>query len=155
VVNLLKAAWAEVFKPLFQRPPALQVAALCFRKQKSGLQVLLVTSSNGRWILPKGWPIDGLLAHQAALREAWEEAGVKKGTARSKAIGHYDSVKVLDAGGAVQCRTYVYPVEVDTMADSYPEDDRRDRKWLGVSAARDKVAEPGLREILERFASQG
>ena len=113
-----------------------------------------MTSSNGRWILPKGWPINGLLAHQAAQQEAWEEAGVKKGTAESHRIGSYESVKSLDNGVEVPCRTFVYPISVKAMSKDYPEGDRRERKWVSIEEAIKMVDEPGLREVIEKFGAK-
>lgn len=56
--------------------PAEQTAALCTHPQTG--QVLLITSRDtGRWVLPKGWPMRGRSMAQAALIEAWEEAGVE------------------------------------------------------------------------------
>lgn len=151
MVNFLKTIWSDVVSPLVQRPPALQVAALCYRTTKSEQEILLVTSSNGRWILPKGWPIDGLLGHQTALQEAWEEAGVRKGDASKNSVGQYLSKKQLDNGVEVPCRTLVYPVKVKSVSDSYPEDDRRERRWVTSSKARELVTEPGLIEVLAEF----
>ena len=38
-----------------------QFAALCYRMKASRCEVLLITSRRtGRWIIPKGWPEDGL-----------------------------------------------------------------------------------------------
>lgn len=146
--------WSGVLEPLVQRPPALQVAALCYRKSGGVLEVLLITSSNGRWILPKGWPIDGLLGHQAALQEAWEEAGVRMGNADKKSIGQYLSRKQLGNGVEVPCRTVVYPVKVKAIADQFPEDDRRERRWATSAIARDLVTEPGLLDVLATFEHQ-
>ena len=37
-----------------------QFGAICYRMRKGKPQVLLITSrGTGRWVLPKGWPIDG------------------------------------------------------------------------------------------------
>lgn len=47
---------------MFQRPPRQPYAALCYRlKGKTGaLEVLLLTSRDtGRWVIPKGWPMEG------------------------------------------------------------------------------------------------
>lgn len=55
-----------------------QYGALCWRLKDGKPQVLLITSRrSGRWVLPKGWPMDGLSGPEAALTEAWEEAGVR------------------------------------------------------------------------------
>ena len=57
-----------------------QVAALPWRIDSDGkLRVLLVTSrTNGKWMLPKGWPMSGKSAGQAAGIEAKQEGGVEK-----------------------------------------------------------------------------
>ena len=64
-------------------------------RPKKGREVLLVTSSNGRWILPKGWPIDGMTASEAAQQEAWEEGGVKADNASADPIDTLQSTKDL------------------------------------------------------------
>jgi 8-oxo-dGTP pyrophosphatase MutT (NUDIX family) len=54
-----------------------QFAALCYRVVKKKVKVLVISSrGTGRWIVPKGWPMDGKTPADAALQEAWEEAGV-------------------------------------------------------------------------------
>ena len=55
-----------------------QVAALPWRTDADGkIRILLVTSrTNGKWMLPKGWPIKGKSESEAALTEAQEEAGI-------------------------------------------------------------------------------
>jgi 8-oxo-dGTP pyrophosphatase MutT (NUDIX family) len=55
----------------------LQVAAVCYRRQGSSAEFLLVnTNGGGKWTFPKGDP-DRHLSHSlAAKREAMEEAGV-------------------------------------------------------------------------------
>ena len=56
----------------------LQVAAVCYRRQGSSIEFLLVnTNSGGKWTFPKGGPEHTLSHSQAAEREAWEEAGVR------------------------------------------------------------------------------
>ena len=60
------------------------------------IQVLLVTSrGSGRWILPKGWPMDGKTPAASAAQEAWEEAGVD-GTPDSRPLGLFSYNKSLD-----------------------------------------------------------
>ena len=121
---------------------------MCYRHKKGKLQVLLVTTSNGRWIIPKGWPIDGLHAYQAALQEAWEEAGVRHGNAEKDAIGSYKSIKRFDNGQEIPCETLVFRVEVTDLAEEYPEDEMRERQWVSPKKAASLVSEDGLRDIL-------
>ena len=56
-----------------------QIAAMPIRRAADGsTELLLVTSrTTRRWIVPKGWPIKGLKDHDAAAREAYEEADKK------------------------------------------------------------------------------
>ena len=67
-------------KLMLQRPPRQQFAAICHRtKKKTGeLEVLLITSRDtGRWVIPKGWHMEGKQPHAIAEQEAYEEAGIK------------------------------------------------------------------------------
>jgi hypothetical protein len=133
-------------------PPLTQLAALCWRALPGGgREVLLVTSSNGRWILPKGWPIGGQTAVRTALTEAWEEGGVKKARALRRPVGSYMATKITADGDALPCLHKVYAVEVHKTVDDFPERDRRERLWLSPAAAADLVQEEGLKDILRRF----
>jgi 8-oxo-dGTP pyrophosphatase MutT (NUDIX family) len=149
MMNPLKAAWTSMVQPLLARPKRLQVAALCLRGTAPAREVLLITSRDtGRWILPKGWPIDGLTAPGAALQEAWEEAGVQSGTITEDPLGSYDYDKRLEGGVPVQVEVKVYAVTDVQMADDYPEVDERNRRWMPPTEAATLVDEPGLRDIL-------
>lgn len=152
MTNHLKKAWDEVLSPLLRRPRRLQVAALCYTTSGPRKKVLLITSrGSGRWIIPKGWPIDGKNAGEAALQEAWEEAGVKKGRVDDQPLGSYDYDKELKSGLPVKVETKVFSVEVDQLAENYPESDERNRKWVSPSAAVEMVQEPELQEILRNL----
>lgn len=132
--------------------PLTQLAALCWRHAPDkGREVLLVTSSTGRWILPKGWPIDGKPAVHTALTEAWEEGGVKKARAIRRPLGSYMATKISQDGDELPCLHKVYAVEVRKTVDKFPERDRRERLWIAPAAAADLVQEEGLREILRNF----
>jgi len=133
-------------------PQRTQLAALCWRTgADGGREVLLVTSSTGRWILPKGWPMQGKSHGQAAMTEAWEEAGVTKGKVGRKPLGQFIGAKLTAQGDEVPCITRVFAVKVARLADTWPEMNRRDRRWLPVAEAAAIVSEDGLRDILLRF----
>src|SRR5208282_6672546 len=53
-----------------------QVAAVCYRMGKRGIEFLLVETRGGLWIFPKGGVERGLTHAQSAALEALEEAGV-------------------------------------------------------------------------------
>ena len=128
-----------------------QVAALCHRGLGEDTQVLLVTSRDtGRWILPKGWIEANEDAHEAAGREAWEEAGVE-GTASDTPLGTYVYRKALSGGDSVVCQVEVFALEVSRVAKDWPERKQRDRRWYSARKAAKLVAEPELRDLLRRF----
>lgn len=133
---------------MFRRPKHLQMAALCHRRQGEDKEYLLVTSRDtGRWVVPKGWPIRGLASHETALREAWEEAGVRSGKVSNNPIGTYTYGKRSDNGFVLSVETLVYSVAVNEIADDFPEVDERRRKWVSAEDAANMVQEPELMAI--------
>lgn len=138
-----------MFMPMWQRPKRIQVAALCTRVHNDEKQVLLITSRDtGRWIVPKGWPIDGMDAPGAALQEAWEEAGVRRADILSEPVGIYTYDKGLAEGMTVPVVAQVYLTEVRALSEEYPDVAVRKRKWFAPAEAAELVDEPELKEIL-------
>lgn len=145
----LKKAWAEVVQPLLRRPPECQVAALCCRQRDNRTEVLLVTSrDSGRWIVPKGWLMEGKSAAQAAGEEAWEEAGVKSAKIGQEPVGTFSYDKHLDDGYDAPVEVQVFRLDVTKMTDIFPEARERRRKWVSADQAAEMVNEPGLKAIL-------
>ena len=54
-----------------------QSAVVPYRLVKNEIEVLLITTRKGRWIIPKGIIEPELSAAESAAKEALEEAGVK------------------------------------------------------------------------------
>lgn len=129
-----------------------QYAALCYRvHKKSGLQVLLVTSRDtGRWVLPKGWPMKDKSGPEAALREAYEEAGVI-GDVRKSEVGLYPYDKRMEDGSVIPCVVTVFPVAVTKLAKSFPEMRQRIRRWVKPKKAARLVDEAELQTLLASF----
>ena len=144
----------EMFRNLLgrmlgRRPPALQVGALCLQAETGS--VLLVTSrGTGRWIIPKGWPMDGRSVGGAALREAWEEAGVC-GRAQESPVGQYAYNKKQGRGLGIPINVQVYLIRVTGLDDDYPEAGERERKWFTPAEAADLVDETELKALLRNF----
>jgi 8-oxo-dGTP pyrophosphatase MutT (NUDIX family) len=135
-------------QPAAERDAVLQSAALCLRSGAHGPEVLMVTSlGTGRWVLPKGWPMKGRTLAGAALREAWEEAGVV-GQVADSPMGSFSYEKLRKGRLPMRCRVEVFRVSVDRLADRWPEGARRKRGWFPVSEAAQLVAEPSLRALL-------
>lgn len=134
-------------------PLHAQLAALCWREVDGQREVLLVTSSTGRWILPKGWPIGGKRNSDTAKLEAWEEAGVRRGKVDRRPLGSFIAIKRTLAGDDEPCELQVFAIEVQKTVDDYPEKDVRDRVWVSPGVAATMVDEDGLRDIFAKFAA--
>jgi 8-oxo-dGTP pyrophosphatase MutT (NUDIX family) len=133
---------------MLQRPKKLQVAALCHRGEGEAREYLLVTSRDtGRWIIPKGWPIRGLKSNEAALQEAWEEAGVRNSRATAEPVGTYTYNKRQSTGLEIPVETLVYAVEVEDLSEKFPEAHQRTRKWVKADEAAELVNEAELKSI--------
>jgi 8-oxo-dGTP pyrophosphatase MutT (NUDIX family) len=151
-MNAITSLWHDFVRPMVQRPKRLQVAALCYRGSGAAMEVLLISSRDtGRWIIPKGWPMEGLGSGEAALQEAWEEAGVRNSTAPAEPIGSYTYQKKLSAGLPVPVETLVYPVKVQELSAKFPEAGQRKRRWMAPEAAAKLVHESELKEILHQM----
>lgn len=133
--------------------PYRQVAALCLRRAKADTQVLLITSRDtGRWIIPKGWPIKGLKDSEAAVQEAWEEAGVRSANVTEHPIGSYTYDKVLKNGQIRPVYASIYMAKVAELSDNYPERKQRTRRWFALPDAATRVREPRLKQVLHQVS---
>lgn len=142
----LRAFFATEIKPAF-----VQTAALCLRNGAAGREVLLVQTLRLRqWVIPKGWPMEGISLAEAASREAWEEAGVQ-GLIWPEAIGQFTYTKVKKSGLPVRCCAHVFRLDVQSEADHYPEAGKRVRQWVPIADAARMVRDPDLAEILRKL----
>lgn len=144
---------ASELRLMLRRPERLQFAALCYRwtKKRKDIEVLLITSRDtGRWIIPKGWPIDGRQASGVAEQEAFEEAGVQ-GHADVLPLGEYDYLKGLNGGIKVPCKVQVHALEVEGFAKDFKEKGVRRIEWCSCDEAANRVDEPGLKELILSF----
>lgn len=129
----------------------MQLAALPWRMRGSKPQILLITSrTTRRWIVPKGWPMDGRTPSQVAAAEAWEEAGAR-GRASDICIGIYGYTKGMEDDPDLPVMVALYPLQVTTLASSWPESRERRRKWLSRRKAAARVDEPELAALIESF----
>jgi 8-oxo-dGTP pyrophosphatase MutT (NUDIX family) len=116
-----------------------QAAAIPIRDGR----VCLVTSSSGRrWVVPKGQIDPGHTAGEAALIEAWEEAGLV-GALDPEPIGTYAYEKL---GRALH--VLVFKMNVTEVRDEWPERQVRARVWVTLEEALDRIEESGLRDLL-------
>jgi len=123
-----------------------QAAALPVRNRR----VCLVTSSNGkRWVIPKGLIDLGHTAGETALKEAWEEAGLI-GILQTEPLGSYLYEKY---GGTYHVTVFL--MQVTEAAPDWPEMDLRQRTWLGVNGALERIEDPGLADIIRVVLGRG
>ena len=128
-----------------------QFGALCWRRRKGGIEVLLVTTrSSGRWVPPKGWPLPGRSPVEAAAREALEEAGVE-GEARDVCLGLYPYIKDIDQPESQPCVIALFPLKVRKVHEDWPERGQRKRKWFTREKAAAQVQEPELQALIREF----
>ena len=105
--------------------------------------MLITSRKRKRWVIPKGVKEPGLSAADSAAREALEEAGVE-GVVCPTVIGSYEYAKW---GGV--CTVEVFVMRVSTIHDTW-EEQYRDREWVDVASAVERLREAGLKEIVKR-----
>src|ERR1043165_1697869 len=103
-----------------------QYAALPLAVRDGETMVMLVTSrETRRWVLPKGWAEPELAPHEAAAKEAFEEAGLV-GEVEPEPVGHYSYEKHLRGGRSVPCEVGVFPLWVERQLEDWPERGQRE-----------------------------
>ncbi|XP_064614259.1 diphosphoinositol polyphosphate phosphohydrolase 2-like [Liolophura sinensis] len=112
----------------------LRAAAICVRDPNEN-EVLLVSSTidSDKWVMPGGGVEPWEDPESAALREAYEEAGI-----RGHVIGRHGIVE--DASRRE--RTWVFSLGVVQLLNTWPESERlgRKRKWFDLDDARNCLA---------------
>ena len=132
-----------------QQRTYIQYAALPFRRRADGTtEILLVTTRTARrWIIPKGWPIEGRTPSGTARREALEEAGLV-GRVGKRALGSFRYRKRLGRGRAVTCEVHVFPLNVERQRTRWREKNERQTRWFSPDDAAAAVREPELRHLI-------
>ncbi|WP_051960574.1 NUDIX hydrolase [Devosia riboflavina] len=131
-----------------------QVAALPWRREDDGsISVLLITSrTNGKWMLPKGWPMKGLSEADSARQEALEEAGVE-GRVDAQAVGSYRYSKLFSDGSSTPGQAVIFPLEVTRERKDWKEKGQRQRRWMSPNEAAEAAHEPDLSRFLANLAA--
>ncbi len=122
------------------------VAAYCYKGTGKKHRIVIVTSTTGRWIIPKGQVEEDLTNKEVALNEAWEEAGVK-GTISGKSKKF-----LINRGGRILWK--IYPVKISSLADDWPEKKLRKRRLLSPEDAASKFDNPDLAQAVLKLAKK-
>jgi 8-oxo-dGTP pyrophosphatase MutT (NUDIX family) len=129
-----------------------QVAAVCYRIGKTGVEFLLVQTRKGRrWTFPKGSTEPGLTHAQAAALEAFEEAGVH-GRMEEAAFARYLSRKHSNARrfGSVEITVNVHLCEVTRLRA--PQEANRNPRWFSVEDTKARLQKGRLPDEAEALA---
>lgn len=125
-----------------------QSCVVPYRIHEGDLQVLIVSSSkNKHWVVPKGIHDPGLSAQESAANEAFEEAGVE-GDVLEEELGRYSYPK-WDA----TCEVSVYAMEVtNELSTEDWEESHRMRRWVLAESAAQLVKNQDLAGIVGRLS---
>lgn len=124
-----------------------QSGAIPFQIKNGRLRILLITSRNGsKWIIPKGIVAHNYSPAGSAAKETWEEAGIK-GRTTIRGLGQY---KYKKWGGT--CTVEVFPLKVEEIRETWPEQTERKRKWFSPADAVEKLKNSELRGFVLRLA---
>ncbi len=120
-----------------------QSGVIPFRIIMGKIQILLITSRSKKcWIIPKGIIEDYLSPEESAIKEAYEEAGIK-GRSIAK-MGEYQYKKWSGT-----CNVKVFLFEVDEEFENWTESWFRERKWMSVEQAEKTVEEQSLSKMIK------
>jgi 8-oxo-dGTP pyrophosphatase MutT (NUDIX family) len=138
------------------KPPKLtgiQYAALPYRLDGRQVLIMLITSrGTKRWVIPKGWPMNGLKAQETAVTEAAEEAGIA-GEIADHPIGSYRYFKRLKDEQIMAIQVIVFPFRVTGLVPAFKEQGQRDSRWFRYRDAANRVAEPSLRRLIRELGA--
>lgn len=110
--------------------------------------IYLVTSrGSGRWIIPKGNPIDGVAPHKVAAREAMEEAGLV-GQVQRSCIGSFEFDR-RRRGSEMICHVDVYMLWVDRQLRHWAEVGQRSVRSCDLATALALVTSPSLSRLIK------
>lgn len=114
---------------------------------RDGLVCLVTSRSGRRWVIPKGLIDPGHTAGEAALVEAWEEAGLLGTLQGPLGSFHYEK-------NTIDHHVTVFILRVSEEKASWPEQSIRRREWVSIDEAINRVDEPGLKELLRTWLLQ-
>ena len=107
-----------------------QSAVIPFIIKKGRTQIVLVTSSsNKNWVIPKGGIEKWMTPEKSAAKEALEEAGVI-GVVSKTMVAEYEYKKC-----GSPCHVEVYPLAVSKVLAEWDEMNKRDRRIVEVDKA--------------------
>jgi 8-oxo-dGTP pyrophosphatase MutT (NUDIX family) len=123
--------------------PIAQAGGIAYRRDQRGVTILLVRAKRdpSQWILPKGHIEEDETAAEAAVRETWEEAGVK-----GDLVGPVGAPLEFDSGREfVSVQYFLIRARVEI-----PDTDGRAKKWFPFDEAIEAVTFAETRQFLRQ-----
>lgn len=128
-----------------------QVAAICYRIGKRGLEFLLVRTRGGRWTFPKGSVESGLTHAQAAALEAFEEGGVH-GRIEEAAFARYVRIKPGRDRHAANIEIVINAHLCEVSRLAAPQEADRNPTWFSAEKAKRKLHDDRLADYGDDLA---
>ncbi len=126
-----------------------QAAAIPYRQRPDQPEFCLITATgSGNWIFPKGIVDPGETVEQAALKEAFEEAGLH-GHIVGQPLGSYELAKF---GKKFQVTALL--MEVTQCDQQWSEQHLRQRRWVSEEEAQRMLKQTHLHELLKSAAKR-
>ena len=126
-----------------------QAGVIPFRRKRGVVEICLIrTIGQKKWKIPKGFVDPGESVEEAALKEAWEEAGLR-GRLVGGSIGSYEYEK-WDLDLTVE----VYLMEVTGEEDVWDESEFREREWARLDDAFERLESHPVCALLDRAAGK-
>jgi 8-oxo-dGTP pyrophosphatase MutT (NUDIX family) len=124
-----------------------QAAVIPFRRKQEAIEICLMRNKGRKkWKIPKGFVDPGESPQQAALKEAWEEAGLH-GRLVGDAIGSYKYEK-----WNLELTVAVFLMEVRAMDDEWEESRFRERAWAPLDEAFARLKKHPVKPLLAEAA---
>lgn len=127
-----------------------QSGVIPYRLKNGRLEILIVgSSSNRHFVLPKGIHDPGMTIQESAAKEAREEAGIE-GEVGLDAVGRYTYRK-----WGAPCTVDVFPMFVTrVLPRSLWQEHHRGREWVSPERAMRQLREPALRPLIKSLLKQ-
>ena len=122
-----------------------QSAVIPFITKKGITEIVLITSSsNKNWVIPKGGIEKWMTPEKSAAKEALEEAGVVGVVSRTM-VAEYECTKY-----GSPCHVGVYPLAVSKVLARWEEMNKRNRRIVAVDKAI-KIIKKEQKAVLKTF----
>ena len=127
-----------------------KVGVIPFDIRGDQIAILFVTSqTRGRWIFPKGTCEEGEDRIQTAIRESYEEAGVKGELIKDFPITL--PVTKKNNGDVIKVPVTYYPLLVTEQLENWPEKEKRQRHWSLLSNANKVTDRADFLQLINQF----